>query len=127
MAASLSPVSYTHLDVYKRQVYEYTYAGPGTTQHPAYDVQGIIIGNLTVTHEQYELAVKKVDATNPSKGLSGARFLIQNANGTYSKEVVTGADGTYTLSPLDANTYSITELEAPEGYQICLLYTSRCV
>ena len=99
-------------------VYEYTYAGPGTTQHPAYDVQGIIIGNLTVTHEQYELTVKKVDATNPSKGLSGARFLIQNANGTYSKEVVTGADGTYTLSPLDANTYSITELEAPEGYQI---------
>lgn len=38
--------------------------------------------------------------------------------GTYSKEVVTGADGTYTLSPLDANTYSVTELEAPEGYQI---------
>lgn len=62
--------------------------------------------------------MRKVDATNPSKGLSGARFLIQNANGTYSKEVVTGADGTYTLSPLDANTYSITELEAPEGYQI---------
>lgn len=100
------------------EVFEYTYAGPGSTQHPAYDVQGIIIGNLTVTHEQYELTVKKVDATNPSKGLPGARFLVQNANGTYSKEVVTGADGTYTLSPLDANTYSITELEAPEGYQI---------
>jgi len=100
------------------EVFEYTYAGPGSTQHPAYDVQGIIIGNLTVTHEQYELTVKKVDATNPSKGLPGARFLIQNANGTYSKEVVTGADGTYTLSPLDANTYSVTELEAPEGYQI---------
>ena len=96
------------------EVFEYTYAGPGSTQHPAYDVQGIIIGNLTVTHEQYELTVKKVDATNPSKGLPGARFLIQNANGTYSKEVVTGADGTYTLSPLDANTYSVTELEAPE-------------
>ena len=98
--------------------YEYTYAGPGSSAHPADDVQGIIIGDLTVTHEQYELTVKKVDATNPSKGLAGARFLIQNANGTYSKEVVTGADGTYTLSPLDANTYSVVELEAPEGYQI---------
>ena len=98
--------------------YEYTYAGPGSSSHPADDVQGIIIGDLTVTHEQYELTVKKVDATNPSKGLAGARFLIQNANGTYSKEVVTGADGTYTLSPLDANTYSVVELEAPEGYQI---------
>ena len=99
-------------------VYEYTYAGPGSSSHPADDVQGIIIGDLTVTHEQYELTVRKVDATNPGKGLPGARFLIQNANGTYSKEVVTGADGTYTLSPLDANTYSVVELEAPEGYQI---------
>ena len=54
------------------EVFEYTYAGPGSTQHPAYDVQGIIIGNLTVTHEQYELTVKKVDATSPSKGLPGA-------------------------------------------------------
>ena len=59
--------------------------------------------------------VKKVDATNPSKGLPGARFLVQNANGTYSKEVVTGADGTYTLSPLDANTYSITGIGSPGG------------
>ena len=77
-----------------------------------------MVGELSVTHEQYSLTVKKVDATNPSMGLPGARFLIQNVNGTYSKELVTGADGTYTLSPLDANTYSITELEAPEGYQI---------
>ncbi len=100
------------------EVFEYAYAGPGSTQHPAYDVQGIITGDLIVTHEQYELTVKKVDATNPSKGLPGARFLIQNANGTYSKEVVTGADGTYTLSPLDANTFSVIELEAPQGYQI---------
>lgn len=100
------------------EVYEYTYAGPGSNYHPANDVQSVMVGELSVTHEQYSLTVKKVDATNPSKGLPGARFLIQNANGTYSKEVVTGADGTYTLSPLDANTYSITELEAPEGYQI---------
>ena len=31
------------------EVYEYDYAGPGTAQHPSYDVQGIIIGDLTVT------------------------------------------------------------------------------
>ena len=75
-------------------VYEYTYAGPGTNNHPANDVQAIMIGELNVTHEQYELTVKKVDSTNPSKGLPGARFLIQSANGSYSKEVVTGSDGT---------------------------------
>ena len=99
-------------------VYEYTYAGPGSTQHPAYDVQGIIIGDLSVTREYYELTVKKVDATNPSKGLPGARFLVQSSNGAYSQEVVTGADGTYTLTHLEADTYSVVELDPPEGYQI---------
>ena len=91
-------------------VYEYKYAGPGSNYHPANDVQAVFVGELTITREQYELTVKKVDSTNPSKGLSGARFLIQSANGTYSKEVVTGSDGTYTLSPLDAGTYSVTEM-----------------
>lgn len=100
------------------EVYEYTYAGPGSSYHPANDVQSVMVGELTITREQYELTVRKVDATNPGKGLPGARFLIQSVNGSYSKEVVTGADGTYTLSPLDANTFSIVELEAPEGYQI---------
>ena len=99
-------------------VYEYTYAGPGSTQHPAYDVQGIIIGDLTVTREYYELTVKKVDATNPSLGLAGARFLVQSSNGAYSQEVMTGADGTYTLTHLEADTYSVVELDPPEGYQI---------
>lgn len=99
-------------------VYEYEYAGPGSNAHPANTVQSIIIGDLTITRDQYELTVRKVDATNPTKGLPGARFLVQNVNGTYSKEVVTGADGTCTLSPLDANTYSVTELAAPEGYEI---------
>ena len=62
--------------------------------------------------------MKKVDATNPNKGLPGARFIVRSENGTYEKEVVTGSDGTYTLSGLDASTYSVVELEAPEGYEI---------
>ena len=99
-------------------VYEYSYAGPGSTSHEANDVQAVMVGELTVPHEFYELTVKKVDATNPNKGLPGARFLIQSANGAYSKEVVTGSDGTYALTGLDASTYSVVELEAPEGYQI---------
>ena len=43
---------------------------------------------------------------------------MRSENGTYEKEVVTGSDGTYTLKGLDASTYSIVELTAPEGYQI---------
>ena len=100
------------------KVYEYDYAGPGSAQHPAYDVQGIIIGDLTVTRERYQMTVKKVDATNPNLALPGARFLVQNANGTFSQEVVTGSDGTVTLTNLEASTYSVTELDPPDNYQI---------
>lgn len=99
-------------------VYEYTYAGPGTPQHPAYDVQGIVIGDLSVTHQTYDLTIRKVDSTNPNKTLPGARFLVQSANGSFSKEVVTGSDGTCLLTGLSASTYSILELEAPEQYEI---------
>lgn len=100
------------------EIYEYTYAGPGTTAHPANNVQAIMIGKLTVTHEKYTLTVRKVDSTNLNKGLPGARFLVASENGAYSKAVVTGIDGTYTLRNLDASTYAITELSPPEGYEI---------
>ncbi len=99
-------------------VYEYTYAGPGSTYHESNDVQAVMVGELTVPHEVYELTIKKVDSTNPNKGLPGARFLVQSTNGSYSKEVITGSGGTCTLTGLDASTYSIVELEAPEGYRI---------
>ena len=99
-------------------VYEYHYAGPGSSYHPSNDVQAVFVGRLTVTREQYELTIKKVDATNPNKGLSGAKFLVQSGNGTFFKEVITGKDGTVKVGPLEAGAYSITELEAPEGYEI---------
>ncbi|WP_325199982.1 DUF4368 domain-containing protein [Oscillibacter sp.] len=50
-----------------------------------------------------------MDSTNPSKGLAGARFKVASENGSYEKEIVTGQDGTYTLSGLEANTYAVTE------------------
>lgn len=100
------------------EAYQYDYAGPGSSTHPADRVQSIIIGDLTVTRQQYKLTIKKVDSTNPNKGLPDARFLVQSSNGAYSKEVVTGSDGTCTVEYLDADTYSVTELAPPEGYEI---------
>ena len=100
------------------EVREYAYTGPGSSYHPSNDVQAVMVGELNVTREKYELTVKKVDSTNPNKGLAGARFKVASENGSFSKEVVTGQDGTYTLSALDAGTYAVTELEAPEGYEI---------
>ncbi len=43
---------------------------------------------------------------------------MTSENGSYSKEIVTGRDGTYKLSGLEAGTYAVTELEAPEDYEI---------
>lgn len=99
-------------------VYEYTFTGAGSSLHPANRVQAIMLGELSITEEQYALTVKKVDSTNPTKGLAGARFHIESTNGSFSKDVVSGSDGTVTLSPLDAGTYAVTETYAPDGYKI---------
>ena len=112
------------LDLGKQDVWgdcdvkEYSFTGAGSAAHPASTVQSVMIGSLTVTNEQYTLVVKKVDATNPTKGLVGARFHVESTNGSFSKDIVTGADGTYTFSPLDAGTYAVTETAAPNGYEI---------
>ena len=106
----------------KCAVYEYTFTGAGSSSHPAGSVQKIILGDLTVEHieqEEYVLIVKKVDATNPSKGLPGAGFHVESTNGSYSKDVITGPDGTYRISGLSAATYAVTETAPPPGgYQI---------
>ena len=52
---------------------------------------------MNITRELYNLIIKKVDRTNPNKTLPGARFLVASENGSYSKEVVTGSDGTVTV------------------------------
>ena len=112
------------LDLGKQDVWgdcdvkEYSFTGAGSAAHPVSTVQSVMIGSLTVTNEQYKLVVKKVDATNPTKGLAGARFHVESTNGSFSKDIVTGADGTYTFSPLDAGTYAVTETAAPNGYEI---------
>lgn len=112
------------LDLGKQDVWgdcavkEYSFTGAGSAAHPASTVQSVMIGSLTVTNEQYKLVIKKVDATNPTKGLAGARFHVESTNGSFSRDIVTGADGTYTVSPLDAGTYAVTETVAPNGYEI---------
>jgi hypothetical protein len=102
----------------KCAVYEYTFTGAGSSAHPAGTVQKIILGDLTVEHieqEEYVLIVKKVDATNPSKGLPGAGFHIESTNGSYSKDIITGEGGSYRIGGLSAGTYAVTETAPPPG------------
>ena len=72
------------------KVYLYNFTGSGSSSHPASSVQKVILGELsptTTTHDKYSLIVKKVDATNPSKGLAGAEFHIESENGSFSKSL----------------------------------------
>ena len=103
------------------KVYLYNFTGSGSEAHPASSVQKVILGELKIpetTEEEYSLIVKKVDSSNPTKGLPGAEFHIQSENGSFSKDVTTGADGTCKLEHLDPGTYAVTETKAPDGYEI---------
>nr|WP_325215138.1 SpaA isopeptide-forming pilin-related protein [uncultured Oscillibacter sp.] len=105
----------------KCQAYEYSFTGSGSSTHPASGVQKIILGDHSIENppkDEYSLIVKKVDSADPTKGLAGAKFHIESQDGSFSKDVVTGPDGTYELTNLPANTYAVTETEAPSGYEI---------
>ena len=74
----------------------------------------------------WALLLTKV-AEDGGGALSGAGFSLQaadgrwvSADGTLSDEEVvleTGADGTLSVESLDAGTYTVSEVEAPEGYE----------
>nr|WP_325205310.1 SpaA isopeptide-forming pilin-related protein [uncultured Oscillibacter sp.] len=124
---SFRDISQYVLDLGKRgvwgkcQAYEYSFTGSGSSDHPASGVQKIILGDHSIEdkpNEDYSLIIKKVDSSNPTKGLAGAKFHIQSQNGAFSKDIVVGSDGTYELRGLSANTYAVTETEGPAGYKI---------
>ena len=103
------------------EVYRYDYAGGTVSGRDPSTIQGMLVGvpKMTPTPEEnYEVTVKKVDASNPNKGLPGAQFTISKTDGSYTANGVTGQDGTYTFTDLSAGTYAITETKAPDGYSI---------
>lgn len=62
------------------------------------------------------IEIHKTDITG-SKGLVGAKFEIIWPDG-FSQEVTTGVDGKVKVSGLYFGTYTITEIQAPKGYQL---------
>ena len=90
---------------------------------------------FTVTnarHYAFRLTKKgqSADASHPvSYGtLAGAHFTVKAADGTYldadgnthtdAVDLVTGEDGTIAVADLPTGTFTITETQAPEGYQL---------
>lgn len=59
----------------------------------------------------------KLDSTS-LEPLPNARFRIEHVGGTFSKEYVTDENGEADISDLEPGAYTVTELEAPDGYLI---------
>lgn len=59
----------------------------------------------------------KLDSTT-LEPLPNARFRIEHVGGTFSKEYVTDENGEVDISDLEPGAYTVTELEAPDGYLI---------
>lgn len=100
-----------------------------TTQNPSYQLlctlgeyecsaEGVVtIGDVMDTYEPGRVAVYKVDSTNRSKGLAGAMFMITNLE-TYASYILVTDNTGYAISQyLDTGVYSITEIQAPAGYE----------
>lgn len=80
-------------------------------------------GNTTDTDEDivktytYKVDVVKKDSVTTTKKLPGAKFELRKADGTTKiAEATTDDNGELTFSGLDAGTYTLVEVEAPEGY-----------
>lgn len=69
------------------------------------------------------LVIKKVDADTGAV-LQGAKFSLKylsgvsGTGGTVIGEYTTGVNGTVTVNRLDAGTYVVEEIKAPDGYEI---------
>lgn len=61
------------------------------------------------------ISIKKIDA-DTKEPLLGAVFRIARLDGTYIKEYTTDKYGEIDLSDLSPGTYTVTEIESPEGY-----------
>ena len=61
--------------------------------------------------------LKKVDSQT-LEPLANVRFRITQVGGTFSQEYITDANGEIDLTGLEPGSYTVTELEAPDGYLI---------
>lgn len=83
----------------------------------------------------YKLEVTKVDGQNATKKLQGAQFTLKNADGKFAKidannklvgwvdeadasTLTSDENGFFTVIGLDEGTYTLTEIVAPDGYNL---------
>lgn len=75
------------------------------------------IGTITFADNKDRISITKYDAESGVR-LANAVFRLTYPDGTTSVELTTGANGTVQTGVLDAGTYTLTEITAPEGYAL---------
>lgn len=80
------------------------------------------------------LIVNLTDKDDPSKGLAGSKFRVEAVNGNFVIDIVTDASGKAKTGALPNGTYTVHQIEAPEGYLLDQSYqwveideTANCV
>ena len=98
------------------ELYAFTPSYDGTYTMPLFtDVKEDIhvVVNFVSTYNKY--TIHKVDEYT-REPIEGAKFSIQLRDSDYSQEVITDANGNAVVE-LSYGTYTITEIETPEGYE----------
>lgn len=72
---------------------------------------------LTNTYQTGKLTVVKTDSSGANR-LAGAVFAVKNAAGTLVTQLTTDATGQVHLTGLAQGTYTVSEIQAPDGYLI---------
>ena len=109
--------------IYTMLLYEITSQNPGyqllcTLGEYESSAEGVVnVGGVIENNEPGRVAVYKVDSTNKSKGLQGAVFMLSNPETFETYYLVTDSSGYAISNYLTVGMWTITEVQAPTGYQ----------
>ena len=126
LAGQLStvPVSYTHIDVYKRQDLEYFQRTPEKGLITTQEARALSLAKLRLAPDAI---VWDIGAGSGSVGLEAARLAPLGHVWAIEKNVADAANARANAARFKVSNYTLSEGKAPMHLDTCLLYTSRCV
>ena len=77
----------------------------------------VVSTSLELADGRTTIRLLKVDSAT-GEALPGAKFSVKSEDSTFEQEEQTGEDGTFVLEKLAHGSYTLEEVEAPEGYWV---------